>query len=256
MRQRWQRGAFGLLILVVAASCAGRNAWADEGDPKAVVDRAIKALGGEEKLGKAEAFTLKAKGTVTINGADSEFTSEVTAAGLQRMHVEFDTEFNGSPVKGIVVLNGDKGWRKFGDMTMEMDADSLANEKRNHYLQMVATTLVPLKGKEFKLESAGEEKVDDKPAVVLKVTGPDGKDSTLYFDKESGLPVKQVAKVMGFMNDEVNEETKYGEYKDFNGIKRATKIEVKRDGAPFVSEEVTEVKVVDKVAPETFEEPK
>ena len=36
-----------------------------------------------------------------------------------------------------------------------------------------------------------------KPAAALKVTGPDGKDFTLYFDKESGLPVRMVAKVIG-----------------------------------------------------------
>ena len=68
--------------------------------------------------------------------------------------------------------------------------DEVAREKRNLYLQIVPVLLVPLKGKGFKVESAAEEKVGDKPASVLKVTGPDGKDFTISFDKESGLPVK------------------------------------------------------------------
>ena len=84
----------------------------------------------------------------------------------------------------------------------ELEGDGLANEKRSVYLQVIPITLVPLKGKGFKYEAGGEEKVGDKPAVILKVTGPDGKDFTLYFDKESGLPVKLVAKVIGFQGQE------------------------------------------------------
>ena len=84
----------------------------------------------------------------------------------------------------------------------------------------------------------------------------DGKDFTLYFDKETGLPVKQVAQVRGFMGDEFTQETTFADYKDFGGIKKATKIESKRDGQRFIEQEVTEFKTLDKVDPATFEEPK
>ncbi len=138
-----------------------------------------------------------------------------------------------------------------------MDDDALANQKRNTYLRVLPVTLVPLKGKDFKLEAAGEEKVDGKPAVGIKVTGPDQKDFTLYFDKESGLPVKLVAKVVGFQGNEYTQETTYKDYKDFDGIKKATKVESKRDGEDFIKSEITEFKVLDKdkVDPKTFSEP-
>ena len=155
----------------------------------------------------------------------------------------------------MTVLNGDKGWRKFGDNKMDLDGDALANEKRQIYLQVIPSPLLPLKGKGFKLEAAGEEKVGDKPAVGIKVTAPDGKDFTLYFDKESGLPVKLVAKVVGFQGDEFTQETTYKDYKDFDGIKKATKVESKRDGENFIKSEITEFKVLDKVDPKTFSEP-
>ena len=156
----------------------------------------------------------------------------------------------------MTVLSGDKGWRKFGDTGMELDKDGVANEKRILYLQVIPVTLVPLKGKDFKVEAAGTEKVGDNPATVLKVTGPDGKDFKLYFDQKSGLPVKQVAKVIGFMGEEFTQETTFGGYKDFGGIKKATKVVSKRDGQKFLSQEVTEFKVLDKVDPKTFAEPK
>ena len=52
-----------------------------------------------------------------------------------------------------------------------------------------------------------------------------------------------------------NEETTYKDYKDFDGIKKATKAESKRDGQDFVKSEVTEFKVLDKVDSKTFSEP-
>ena len=137
-----------------------------------------------------------------------------------------------------------------------MDDDGIANEKRMIYLTVIPGTLVPLKVKDFKIEPAAEEKVGDKPAVGIKVTAPDGKDFKLYFDKESGLPVKLVAKVIGFQGDEFTMETTYASYKDFDGIKKATKVESKRDGEKFIAQEISEFKVLDKAPDETFAEPK
>jgi hypothetical protein len=228
------------------------TARADDQDAKSILDKAIKALGGEEKLGKAESFSWKSKGTVNFNGNENEFNNEVTVKGLDH----FRREFGNDNFSGVVVLAGDKGWRKGGDNFTELEGEALANEKRNVYLQVIPTTLVPLKGNGFKYEAAGEEKVGDKPAVVLKVTGPDGKDFTLYFDKESGVPIKQVAKVIGFQGQEYTAETTFADYKDFSGIKKATKVVVKRDGEPFQNMELTEFKVLDKVEPATFTEPK
>ena len=177
---------------------------ADE-DAKAILDKAIKALGGEEKLAKVDAFSIKAKGTVVFNGNENDSTTEVTVKGLDHIRREFGND----QFHGVVVLDGDKGWRKFGDNSSEIEGDGVANEKRFIYLQVIPVTLVALKGNGFKYEAAGEEKVGDKPAVNLKVTGPDGKDFTISFDKESGLPVKVVAKVIGFQGEEVTSETTY-----------------------------------------------
>src|SRR5581483_10963718 len=121
---------------------------------------------------------------------------------------------------------------------------------------LAATMPAIIKHPGFKAEAADEQKVADKAAVGLKVTGPDGKDFKLYFDKETGLPVQLVAKVAGFTGEEAEQITTMGNYKDFGGIKKATKTEIKRDGEKFMSQEVTDFKVLDKVAPETFSEPK
>ncbi len=245
----------GALFAITLATGPAITARADDKDPTAILDKAIKALGGEEKLKKAEAISWKSKGTIRFGENENEIKTHATAKGLDHYLRESEAEFNGEPRKFVVVLNGDKGWRKFGEEPMEMDGDALANQKRSTYLEVVPITLVPLKGKDFKLEAAGEEKVDGKPAVGIKVTGPDQKDFTLYFDKESGLPVKLVAKVIGFRGDEYTQETTYKDYKDFDGIKKATKVDSKRDGEDFIKSEITEFKVLEKVDPKTFSEP-
>jgi len=242
------------LSALVVSTLALSAARADDAD--AVVDKAIKAIGGEAKLAKVNAVSWKGKGKIIFNDNENTFTSQATVRGVGHLRSEFEGEFGGNPFKGVTVLSGDKGWRKFGDNLMELEGDQLANEKRNVSLQVLPILLLPLKGKDYKLASAGDENVDGKPAAGVKATGPDGKDLTIYFDKESGLPVRLVATVVGFNNEEFTQETTYGDYKDFDGIKKATKSVSKRDGQRFVEIEFTEFKVLDKVDDDTFAEPK
>jgi hypothetical protein len=245
--------AFATAIVCALASPATAE---DNKEVVAVLDKAIKAMGGEEKLAAVKAVTLKVKGKLRIMDNDREFSSQGTMEGLDRARQDFQLDSGGNTIKSVTVLNGDKCWRVVGDMKMEVDKDGVANHKRAIYLVMIPTTIVPLKSKDYKAKVIGEVKVDDKPAVGIEVTAPDGKDFKLYFDKENGLPVKQVAKVAGLTGGEFNQETTYSGYKHFGGIKKATKFEVKRDGQRFSEVEVIEFKVLDKVDAKTFDEPK
>jgi 1,4-alpha-glucan branching enzyme len=246
--------AIAAVALVVVLSDVVQAA--DEKEASPILDKAIKALGGEEKLAKAKVVNWKSKGTISFGDNDNPFTGETTLQGMDHLRGEFEADFGGQMFKGVTVVAGDKGWRNFADMITEMDKDGVENEKRMIYLQYVAVTLLPLKQKDFKLATAADEQVAGKPAVGLKVTGPDSKEFTIYFDKESGLPVKQVAKVIGFMGEEFTQETTYEAYKDFDGIKKATKIAAKRDGQKFIEQEITDFKVLDKVDAAKFSEPK
>jgi hypothetical protein len=243
-------GAVLAVVIVIALSTQSRAA--DDKDSKAILDKAIKALGGEEKLAKAKAATWKTKGKISFGDNDNEFKGEATVEGLEHCRQVFEGDLG----KFVMVVAGDKGWMVFGENSTAMEKDPLANAKRDMYLQMIPVTLLPLKDKDFKVEAAGEEKVDGKPAVGLKVTAPDKKDFTIYFDKESGLPVKLAAKVMDFGGAEVAQETTYTDYKEFDGIKKATKIVVQRDGKKFLEQLISDFKVLDKVDPKTFVEPK
>jgi hypothetical protein len=251
MSQRVFRGLLAAIVLAIASQAAR----AEDGG-NAVLDKAIKAVGGEETLSKVKAVSWKTKGTLTFMGADNAISTATIAQGLTHSKQEFEGDFGGNKIKGSSVLAGDKGWRSFAGMTMELDPEALAEAKRVLYLQMGPTLLVPLKGKEFKIVAADDDKVDGKTAKGLKITGPDSKTFTLYFDETSGLPVKMVAKVKDFSGDEFTQTTSYTDYKEFQGIKKATKVEAKRDGEKFQVSEITEFKILDSVDPKTFAEPK
>jgi hypothetical protein len=257
-------------MVALGIGVAGPVRAADTKDATAILDSAIKALGGEEKLGKVKAASWKTKGTITFQGSDNPFTGQTTVTfqgsdnpftgqttvqGLEQSRQEFEGEFGGSTFKGVTVVAGEKGWRDFAGQRMELDKEALGNEKRTAYLALVPITILPLKGAGFKVEAIGEESIGGKPAVGIKATPPDGKEFRLYFDKESSLPVRLVAKVAGFMGDEFTQETTFSDYQDMGGIKKATKISAKRDGEKFIETQITEFKVLDTVDAKTFAEP-
>jgi hypothetical protein len=227
-----------------------------EPDAKPVLDKAIQALGGAARLGAIKAIVWKSKGKIRLNDNDSDFTTKTTAQGIDHFRVEIEGGLGGNPIKVVTVLDGNKAWRRIGDDTSKLENGDLANEKRNTYLQIVPEMPTLLRGKGFKVEAGKDEKIGDKPVAVLKITGPDGKDFQLAFDKESGLPVRMTATVADYQGDEYKQESTFSNYKDFGGVKRATKVETKRNGNKFVDAEITEVRILDKVDPKTFAEPK
>ncbi len=243
---RRYRAMIAISTLFVACTAAR----ADDPKAKAILDKAVKALGGEEKLAKIEAFSWKAKVTYNRGGqAGREMDADVVFNGLDHMRRAYGVN--------LVVLAGDKGWRKVRDTLQELSAESIAGEKRSIYLQVIPVILLPLKRNDFTYEAAGEGKVGDKPALALKITSRDGNDFTLFFDKETGLPVKEVAKVAVPGGREATAETTFSDYKEFGGIKKATRIEVKSIGfGSGFSQVITEFKVLDKVDENTFAEPK
>jgi hypothetical protein len=227
----------------------------DARDTRAILDKAIKAMGGEQNLGRVKAFTARARGKLNFGGMTTDFTVESTVSGLDHVRSVFSGEFSGNKVEIVTVVDGNNGWRSFMGSVSDLDKESLANEKRSIYLQVVPITILPLLGNDFHTEPAGEEKVDGKPAVGIKVKGPDGKEFTLYFDKETGLPAKEVAKVVDIMGNEFTQEIVYGGYKELGGIKKATRSDIKRDGESFLDAELTEFKVLPRVDPKTFAKP-
>ena len=67
----------------------------------AILDKAIQAMGGEEKLGKAETLTWKTTGRLIGNGTETDFKSQVTVKGLEHLRRELGND----QFKMLIVVN-------------------------------------------------------------------------------------------------------------------------------------------------------
>jgi hypothetical protein len=240
----------GAAFLVGLVACG--SAKADERAAKAILDKAVKAAGGEERLSKIKAFTVKGKGTIVIDGDDIPFTYQTMARGIEQYRSTYEGMAGGEKFTGATVIDGDKGWRKQNDQVEKLDGKELENEKRNAYLDVVPVLLTLLKGKGFQLDSAEE----DKATTGIRAKGPDGKAFTIRFDKESGLPARLSGEVVAEDGDEFTEEVTFEDYREFGGIKVATRSSIKKDGERYIEIEEMEFKALDEVKPDTFAEPK
>ena len=244
------RKSLVVLLVVAIPFLAVRPSRADDAaDARAIVAKAIKALGGEEKLEKFKAHTLKETGTYYGMGDGLPYTSNYAVQYPHQFRMEIVGIFT-------VVLNGDKGWMQANGETREMTADELKVHQDEHFAGWI-TQLTPLKDKQFKLTTVGESKINDRTTVGVRVSVEKRRDVNLYFDKESGLLVKAEHRAISQEQGgkEVNQEIFLSEYKEIEGVKFATKYLIKRDGEKFVESEVHDVQAVGKLDDSVFGKP-
>jgi hypothetical protein len=238
-----------ILGLVLSAG----SARAADNETTAIIDKAIKAHGGAEKVAKERATRSKSKGTLELGGG-LNFTQETVLQGGKFKEV-IVLDVNGKEVVVTTVFDGAKGWIKTGDNEMEVDGKLLDALKEASYAIRV-NRLVFLKDKSVEMSALGEIKVNDKPAVGVKVTSKGHKDVDLFFDKKSGLLVKVVKSALdGMTMQDVSEERIIQEYQEVDGMQVPKKVLVNRDGKKFMELEVLEIKHPDKVDDSEFAKP-
>jgi hypothetical protein len=247
-----------------AVSCGLLAAWFlafagairadDQADAKAIIDKALKAMGGADKVAKFKAGSWKAKATGEEGGNKITLTTEATWQGLDKIRVDADAEFNGMTKKALFVINGDKGWMKHDEMVRDAPEGELPVIKEAFYALRMPHLLPGLKDKAFTLSPLGETKVNDKPAVGITVAHKDHKDVSVHFDKETGLPVKSEVRVTNPGGKEFAIEYVYSDFKETDGVKHPMKITIKADREEVVVE-VNEIKAKDKVEESEFAKP-
>jgi hypothetical protein len=230
-----------LLIVFAMTTWAAAGLAADS--PRAILDKAIEALGGADKLKQAKAIQWKAVGKLSFA------TQTLTVTMQDRDHFRSLTEEEWGVGNASVwtEIAGDKGReRKEGTEEGKAEADltkeQIAQTKSHLFFDMLPFTLLPLRDPDFKLELAGTEAIGGQPAVGIQVTPPAGKPFTLHFDKASGRPVRASRTLVNHQGEEFVKEFTFKNYKDYDGIRVATPHEV-RIGKSVWSYEVVEFKI-------------
>lgn len=225
-------------------------AWSgDDPDPRAIVVQAIKAMGGEKNLARHKAATWTEKGTYHGMGDGLPYSGKYAMQAPSQFRMEIEGVFT-------IVFAGDKGWIHAGGNTMEMNDEQFAVQKSDHRAGHIASVL-PLKDKAFALTSLPEIKVDDRPAVGIKVARKEYPEVKLYFDKKTHLLVKSEwrTKASEEKFKEVTAESYYSKYQEIDGAQVPTRMVMKRDGKLFVEADVSDYKAVGKLDDSVFAKP-
>lgn len=244
------------VVCCVAFAGLATSASADDrGAARAIVDKAIKAVGGAEKLEKLRAATYHTRGTLHAMDAAVPFTSEQVSQYPDQERVQIESELAGMKFKFVSVLNRDKGWIQLGGETREMEREKLAEAKEAMYTQELVARLLPLRSADVTLSPLGAAQVAGRPAVGLKVTSKGHRDVNIYFDKESAWPLKAEFAAKDESGKEVNQEVLYSDYRDVDGVKVPGRYVIKRGGKVFLESEVSDYKLEERVDEGRFEKP-
>src|SRR5262245_9995272 len=115
MRVRW----YGSLVVGLSFLVAGVARSDDQAEAKPVLDKALKAMGGEAKLAKLQTGIGKGKITGQENGQELTLTFDASWQGLDKYRLDAEVNIGGMTMKGLMVVNGDKAWAKMGDQVQE-----------------------------------------------------------------------------------------------------------------------------------------
>jgi hypothetical protein len=244
-------GKTGFAALSLSLFVAAGAPAADGTDARTIIDRAIRAAGGEAKLGRLKAAEWTCKGTAHASTALA-FSEHWFAQWPGQVRHESAIEVMGQKFERALILDGDRGWIKDDKNTVAM-TDATRDELRDkvHVLRLAAT-LLPLKEKSITLKALDEIKIDGRVALGVLATCAGRPDLSLYFDKKNGLLVKCERTVKDVLSGKVTEEVFFSDYQEVEGVQVAHKVAVKRGGKPFLDWTVTDFQVRAKLDRELF----
>lgn len=228
----------------------------DPADAKGIIEKAIKAR-GDKPDSKLSAMTWKDEGKFTAMGVTLPYTADWAFQAPDKYRFVLVGTLGDAKINLTFVINGDKAWGKEGERVEEITGEKLEYTRTEVY-QFWVNSLTPLVNeKGFTLATAKGKDVNGKPTNAVKVTREKKPAITLYFDKESGLPVKHEMMTKDEFQKwkEVLDEVYYSDYKDVNGMKCFTKLKIVRDGKTLIESTLSNQKMSEKLDAKVFEKP-
>jgi hypothetical protein len=223
--------------------------------PAAVIQRAIRAHGGEANLKRLKAAHTKADGIIAM-GAGVPFTQEAFYELPGRLKEIQVLETNGQKRVVTIVVDGDRGWLNTNGQTVPLGATVLEELREAIHLIQVNRLVSLVEDRRFRLSNVQETQVEGVPAYNLRVSAAGHRDVDLYFSKETGLLIKVERRMrdLGSMK-EFAEARMYSEFLDANGIRIPRKTVVFRDGKEFMRAQVAEVSFLENLEQRVFSKP-
>lgn len=242
------------LAAVLFLQPTSRGQSSDEA--KAIVKRGIKAMGEDKEPQNTKGLKIVSKGTLEIMGMSVPIDSSLTILHPGKFREAADLNINNMKISVATVFDGKIAWIEIGGKTMKLDGKILDEIKDVGRLLQVAK-LKSLLTEKYDLSVIGEVKVNEKPAVGIRVSSKGAKDISLFFDKQSGVIAKMERQGFDTTSmQEVQEDRIIKSYKDKDGRKIPRQVTILHDGNKFLDLEISEYEPLENVDPALFEMPK
>jgi hypothetical protein len=186
-------------------------------DPRALVRRAIRAVGGEQVLARKCATRKRYKGN--MGPAAGNFSAEVlTQAGSRdsRTSIELSLGGAGPAFKAVIVRKGRQQWMKVNGMAVNAPPDSAKTIEAQEHQERVSSLLPLVRDPGFSLTYLGEDKVEGRAVRRVKVALPGKPDVTLAFDTKTALLAQVVYNVPAPDGKETRHELTLSRYREIS----------------------------------------
>lgn len=230
-----------LIILVInpflfAQTDSGKTV---EGDPKVVLEKYLDAIGGRDALAKVEDRTTIMRGTA--------MGQTLTIIVKQKAPNKMRQEMKVGGMDQITIFDGKKGMMKAGPQDIEITGKELEQLKIESYFEL----LLDPESYGITVSYEGVEKENDIELNKIKFTLPSGIRWFSYFDKETGLKIKEVKELqtkMGLIEQTIT----YDDYRIVDDLKYPFKLK-QSFGAQSIALTVSSIKINKGISDDTFE---
>jgi hypothetical protein len=221
-------------------------------DAKAVIERAITAHGGADKLDKYLAGRVQSKGAIAAQGGQVPFVSVVVYQLPDKVKntVEFTLQGGARPVTQI--LNGDKVGVVINGIAQQVLPAQADEMKQAAHARNLRRLTPLLKGDKYKLAMAGEKQIAGKTAVGVKVTAEGAREVRLYFDKATDLLLAQERHSFDAAGKPTEQQEIFSDYREAEGLKYPAHTAVMQNGERYIVSEVVSIKLLQKVDSREF----
>jgi hypothetical protein len=238
------RFAPGLLALFVLAA-----AGSAQDKPEDVIKKAVAAHGGEANLKKFPAGLSKIAGTVVE--PKLPFTGSMAFSVPDKVRVEMVFEVAGQKATLVQIINGDKASQSESGEAKKLN-EAMSAELRESAAIQELSSLYPLLGNKYVSVAGKDAAFDGKECSTIIVKSKTLKETTLAFDKKTGLLTAMRRKALNPEQKIVDELTVFTEFKTIDGLVVPMKSKVSHDGRPFLEITVIEYKPLAKVDDKLF----
>ena len=232
-------GVFSLLVLLMAPHAARA-----QGDAKDLVEKAIRAHGGEASVGKLKSARIKVEGQGEL--APGQPPVPIVLEDVWQMPDRYKTTSHltvqGQKVTQTLCINGAEGWVEANGQVQPLPPEGLKEMKEQKWAEDF-DRLLPLRDKSLKLTRIADSNVEDHPAAGIRVEAQGHREVRLYFDKKSGLLVKREQDVMGETGKPVAQSVVFSGFEDKGGVKHWTKITAYRDGQRLINATLRQLEI-------------